>query len=104
MDRKREKVVHHINILLKGSTSIFTIENDYISTLESRNLDDIATTFMEYSSNEMTRSENINHDYNQSKTQYPSANKYPFLTQFGIPTYLLRPINRDTICSILRDI
>ena len=104
MDWRIIKGVHHINILVKDGTPIFTKENDYISILESWKLDEIATTFMDYSSNEMAHSEHSNHDYNQSKTQSTYANKYPFLTQFGISTYLLSPTNRDTIRSILRHI
>ena len=52
----------------------------------------------------MARAEHSNHDSNQSQTQSPSENKYPLLTQFGITTDLSSPINRDRICSILRDI
>ena len=104
MDWRRIKGVHNINILVKDSTPIFTKENNYISTLESRKLDKITTTFMEYSSNEMAHYEHSNHDYNQYKTQSPTANKYPLLTQFGIPTDVSSPTNRDTIRSILRDI
>ena len=104
MDRKRIKVVHHINILIKDSAHIVTKENDYISTLDFRNLDEIATTFMDCASNEMARTKYINRDSNQSKNQSPSANKYPLLTQFGMTKYLLNPTGRDTIFSILRDI
>ena len=103
-DRKRIKGVHNINILVKDSTPIFTKENNYIINLESRNLDKIDIKFMEYSSNEMAHYEHSNHDYNQSKTQSPSTNKYPLLTQFGIPTDVSSPTNRDTIRSILRNI
>ena len=52
----------------------------------------------------MAHNKHSNHDYNQSKSQYPSEYKYPFLTQFGITAYLLNHTNRDSIRSILRDI
>ena len=104
MDWRIIKGVHHINILVKDGTPIFTKENDYISTLESWNLDEIATTFMDYSSNEMAHYEHSNHDYNHSETQSTSAKKYPLLTQFVMPTDLSSPTNRYTIRSILRDI
>ena len=51
MDRMGKKGGHHINILVKDSKIIFTKENNYISTLESRKLDEIYTIFMEYSYN-----------------------------------------------------
>ena len=103
MDRKRIKGVHHINIPIKDNTHIVTKENDSISTLDFRNLDEIATTFFYHASNEMELTKHSNHNSNQSETQYPSENKYQFLTQFGITTYLLNPTNRDTIRYILRD-
>ena len=102
MDRKRIKGVHHINILIKGSTHIVTKENDSISILDFLNLDDIATTCVDYASNYMACTKHSNCNSNQSETQSPSANKYPLLTQFGIPTALLSPTNIDTIRSILR--
>ena len=104
MDWRRIRGVHRINILINYITHIVTKENDSISTLDFQNLDDIDTTFMDYSSNEMSRTKHSNHDYSQSKTQYPSENKYQLRTQFVIFTYLLNPTNRYTICSILRDI
>ena len=42
MDLNRIKEVHHINILVKDNTPIFTKENYYISTLKNWKLDDIA--------------------------------------------------------------
>ena len=72
MNRKRIKGVHHINIPIKDNTHIVTKENDYISNLDFRNLDEIATTFFYYASNEMERTKHSNHDSNQSKSQYPS--------------------------------
>ena len=59
---------------------------------------------MDYASNEMARTKHINHNFNQSETQSPSAKKYPFPTHFVIPTDLLNLTNRETIRSILRDI
>ena len=103
MYQKRIKGVYHINTLIKDSKPIATKENDYISTLEFWNLDDIATIFMDYYYNEMARAEHSNNDYKKSETQSPCAKKYPFLTQFGIPTDLSIPTNRDTIRYILRD-
>ena len=102
VDRKRIKVVHHINILIKYSTHIFTEENYSIIPLDFRKLDEIATTCMDYDSNEILRTKYSHQDYKQSETRSPSAKKYTFLTQFGIPTDLLNPTNRDTIRSILR--
>ena len=72
MDWKRIKGANHINILIKDSTTIVTKENDYISTLEFQKLYEIATKFMDYFSNEMSRAEHSNHNSNQLK--------YPLLT------------------------
>ena len=104
MDRMGKKGGHHINILVKDSKIIFTKENNYISTLVFRKMDEIATTFVYYAYNEMALTKHNNHYYNHSETQYLYANEYPLLTQFGIPIYLLNSTNRDTIRSILRDI
>ena len=75
VDRKIIKGVHHINILINYITHIFTKEIYYISTLDFQNLDDIATKFMDYDYNEITRTKQSNNDSNQSETQYPSAKK-----------------------------
>ena len=48
MDGNVLKGVHHINIMIKDSTQIFTKENDYISTLYFQKIDEIDTTFMDY--------------------------------------------------------
>ena len=102
MDWNKIKLVHQINILIKDSTHIVTKENYSIITLDFQNLDDITTTFMNYSYNEMSRTKYSNNYSNQYETQFTSAKKYSFLIKFGIPTYLFNPNNIETIRYTLR--
>ena len=66
--------LYHSNILIKDSTHIVTKENNYISTLVFRKMDEIATTFVYYAYNEMALTKHNNHYYNHSETQYLYAN------------------------------
>ena len=91
MDQKRIIEVYHMNILINNITKIVTKEKYSISTLGFWNIDEIATTLMDYASNEMAHTKHSNHNSYQSEAQYPSAKKYPLLTQFLTPTNLLNP-------------